>query len=244
MNSTVECKGLTIHIRTERIGDQAVIDEVIASDTYRLREIYESGFSPKTILDLGAHIGCFAMQCAQYWPDATIVCVEPNARSVELLKLNVPNGKHYNAGLSHSKARQVYVDGEGATGGGFVDTAANYKNRKDLNTEIYSIADDNISTLTLGELMQLAEVESFDLIKADAEGGELDMIKHIDPKVAAATKLLLGEYHHEGGYQAFEAIAKAALPHLEFWGGHPGEEPGARMHIGPFWAQSQSYLKH
>lgn len=113
----------TFTIRTEKHGDRDVINEVYTGDCYRLRDYPDA--APTVILDIGAHIGTFAVLAAQLWPAAEIYCFEPNKRSFELLCENTRtfgNVRCYNVAISYTQGH-VLTDGDGATGGGFLTSA-------------------------------------------------------------------------------------------------------------------------
>src|SRR5579863_10751470 len=42
-----------------------------------LANLKSRGFSPRTIFDVGAYQGEFALECLKLWPEATIACFEP-----------------------------------------------------------------------------------------------------------------------------------------------------------------------
>jgi hypothetical protein len=48
------------------------------------------GITPKTVLDLGANVGAFAVWARERWPQARIICYEPDPRNVHNLRENAP----------------------------------------------------------------------------------------------------------------------------------------------------------
>ena len=44
----------------------------------RLEILKHKGFSPKFIVDVGAHLGNFALECKNIWPDTDIHMFEAN----------------------------------------------------------------------------------------------------------------------------------------------------------------------
>jgi FkbM family methyltransferase len=49
------------------------------------------GIEPKTIIDVGANVGQFAVACAKIFPTSTVHSFEPEPKSLEKLKRNVEN---------------------------------------------------------------------------------------------------------------------------------------------------------
>lgn len=58
----------------------------VFQDEYNIRELRQHDV--KTIVDVGAHVGSFAVLCHHYWPTAKIIAVEPHPESFELLQRN------------------------------------------------------------------------------------------------------------------------------------------------------------
>src|SRR6516225_5429772 len=65
----------------------------ILADRFELPEIPVAlsrlkvqGFKPRTICDVGAYRGDFARLCISIWPDAKVICFEPQKKE-ELLNL-------------------------------------------------------------------------------------------------------------------------------------------------------------
>jgi hypothetical protein len=89
--------GVTVHVRPDVFHhvlcpdtpiDDVVAEEVIVRDCYKLRHLLNSGFAPKTCVDLGANIGTFSTFVQHLWPRCEIVAVEAMAGYRELLNLN------------------------------------------------------------------------------------------------------------------------------------------------------------
>lgn len=232
---------ITLNIRTEKDGDLNVIGEVLQGDTYRIATMERA---PTLVFDIGAHIGTFTNGIKSRFPDARVVAIEPNARSFELLKANTERfGESVicvHGAVSYARGT-VLTDGIGATGGGFMTTREAFEAQAAGKTAadgfIYSIVDDDVSTYTLGDLLEIAEeawgvMRVADLVKLDCEGGEVDLLQHASPDELDIIGDIVGEYHIEGGYRAFEEIAKAALPAHRFEG-RPNEIADGRM-IGWF----------
>lgn len=85
-----EC-GVYVHTDMhERHIDYAICHEVQSLDCYRVRQLAGSGFAPKIVVDIGAHIGSFTALAAKYFPDARIYSFEPLRHHYDLLVWNSP----------------------------------------------------------------------------------------------------------------------------------------------------------
>ena len=134
-----------------------------------LNALDKYNFKPKSILDIGCQVGRFYKQCKNKWGgdiDYYLIDGNENVRE-DLEKLNVP----FNITLLSDRVKTVtwYVDSKNLKSGG------NSYYRE--NTEYFS--DENVieakkETETLDSLFT---DKSFDLIKMDTQGSEMDIIK-------------------------------------------------------------------
>ena len=72
---------------------RGVIAEVFEEDAYHIAQMVTEGSS---ILDLGAHIGCFTLRCAIERRCSQVTAVEPNPISFGWLAHNVRTGRASN----------------------------------------------------------------------------------------------------------------------------------------------------
>lgn len=122
----------------------------------------------KSILDIGAQIGIFADLCKNVWPDSKIVCIEANEQCEPYLKSL--NTEYYIEVLSDSVKEVNFYTHLGST----IHTGNSYykENTKFFTQGQYTII--KKVTITLNELLK---GRSFDLIKIDTQGSEIDIIK-------------------------------------------------------------------
>jgi FkbM family methyltransferase len=120
----------------------------------------------------------------------------------------------------------LLADSTTATGGGFITTPAAYSaavaDKTAMDNWEYRDAGE-VPTFTLEELFEIAGVDGranvrADLVKFDCEGGEIDALRHMSRETAARIGDIVGEYHIDGGYTAFEAIARGCFPSHRFEG--------------------------
>ena len=71
-----------------RARDERALKEVLADRQYSfIEEFRRVPVSPR-ILDVGAHVGSFALWCLEQAPEAHILCVEANPRTFDILRKN------------------------------------------------------------------------------------------------------------------------------------------------------------
>ena len=141
-------------------------------ESMKLNSLKELGFSPKTILDIGAHKGQFYSWAKKVWPDAFIWMVEANDCHENILKNIVSsNNDRYTIATIGDKEREVnfYTRSDKPwTEGASYYKESNYWDIPHLVMEIPKILQplDNLFT----------NDSHFDLIKIDTQGSELDII--------------------------------------------------------------------
>lgn len=228
-NIEIECRGFNLITRGEKYGDWNVIEEVIQGDCYEIANM-QNAEPVKTIVDVGAHIGCFSMMAYKRFPDATVYSFEPNKRSFELLRINAPFALAFNGAVYYSDAPILLTDGEGATGGGFVAekevTDALMAENQKTDSFIYTVMQDTIEKITIEKIIADNAIEQIDLLKLDCEGSEMNIFRNISKEAANKVRRIVGEYHlcmtSDGvgcaSWSEFKALGEATFPHLTF---HP-----------------------
>ena len=130
--------------------------------------LVENHFIPKSILDIGANVGQFFKQASYKWPEADIFSIEANEECEIYLKGLTKNYKicllakdnnnyDYYKRLSHA---------EGATGNSIYKELTTFFSEGKYETK-------NLPGTTLDELVGN---KTYDLIKLDTQGSELDII--------------------------------------------------------------------
>lgn len=181
-------------VSERRQGDAGIIGEVFRDDAYRVQDIK---CAPHCIFDIGAHIGAFSVLARQAFPDAAIFCFEPNPETRVLLEQNVSGlGINVIPAALHYSTKVHLVTHPSDTGWDKVE-------ENGLGPEV--------DTITLEAALELAGVDTVDLVKLDCEGGEINAFERMNPETAARMGLIVGEYHCNE--DVFESLAKNALPH-------------------------------
>ena len=66
------------------VVDTSIIEDLWQRDTYGLRSL--TSLRPRTIVDIGAHIGAFSVMASELWPDARIIACEADPDNAALLR--------------------------------------------------------------------------------------------------------------------------------------------------------------
>lgn len=218
--------------------DRAAVNEVITHDCYKTSGIV----GPiRTIVDVGAHIGCFAYVARRRWPLARIVSVEACPENELVLRKNV--GEHTaiemaactyetNVALANS-----FYRGGNNTGSSTVLPRGEVELFREHPANGFGIGATNnpmhywpdLRPLRCVTVEQLAEHHQFariDLLKLDCEGAEFSILNNVD---LSRVRYILGEYHSRPAFMAIIERRFAAWDkHIEL-----GE-------MGAFWLSNPS----
>lgn len=145
------------------------------------------GFKPQRILDLGANIGMTAVYFSGVWPDAQYLCVEPDPRNLELLRLNL---------AQNSLPAQVVEGAVGARPGRLEllfddDPTCSTLLTSGLHGHTRGI---EVEVTTVEEVLDRAGWDDIDLLKIDIEGAEEDLLSG-SPAWLDRVKAIIIEIH-------------------------------------------------
>jgi len=88
----VKVGGLVLEVRPGT-WDSTLGRIIIENDEYQIRCLKKAGKDIRRIVDIGAHIGCFARLASELWPDAEVLAYEPDEENFELLRRNMRGHK-------------------------------------------------------------------------------------------------------------------------------------------------------
>lgn len=155
---------------------------------YVLAGEYESHHdgSGLDILDIGANVGSFAIWAEMRWPGSKIRCYEPNPGTFAFLKRNTAGHAAitcHNAALyPGAKPREPFFsryDGDGEAG---LASYATDTFREGAVKPAFEV-----------DVVDPARVAGADIVKIDIEGGEADVLEHLD---LSTTSLVLLEFQN------------------------------------------------
>lgn len=159
-----------------------------AAISYVLQGEYESYHfgTGLDILDIGANCGSFALWAQMRWPSSHIRCYEPNPGTFAYLKRNTAGHAgitcHNAALFPGAKPREAFFsryDGDGEAG---LAAYAGDTFTKSVVNPAFEV-----------DVVDPASVASADIVKIDIEGGEADVIEHLD---LSRTSLVLIEFQN------------------------------------------------
>lgn len=126
-----------------------------------------SHLNPRTILDLGAHLGSWAQEAEATWPEAIITCIEGNPKCEPFL---AEEGWHYKiAMLGKEEGDGLYYQQPGA------DTGTGNSLYRELTPFFDGCTPEPVKITTLNAL--LGEDAQYDLAKIDCQGSEIDIMQ-------------------------------------------------------------------
>jgi len=162
-----------------------VLHEIFYGGEYDL----DLGEPPRSILDLGGHVGASVLFFRRRWPSAKVTVVEANPELVPLLRENV-------RGLEVDVRHAAVSARDGQTG--FRSSGQSWSGQKDdAGTDVPAVA--------LDHLLE----QPVDLLKIDIEGAEFEALANCS-RIGNA-RVIVGEIHANPGTRA----AQQALGALE-----------------------------
>jgi FkbM family methyltransferase len=141
------------------------LGDSIDFNIYRLWNLKDREYTPKRILDIGAHFGYWAKNSQIVFPEAEILSIEGNPECESYLKENNPNYLITLLG-DKNEYKHFYLpeNNPTCTGGSY------YKEQTPFYNNVIT---KKLSSRTLDSL----NLEPFNFIKIDVQGAELDIIK-------------------------------------------------------------------
>jgi FkbM family methyltransferase len=165
--------------------DRVIIEEVWKSDEYYLNRVDID--SDSSIIDIGAHIGAFAIKAQSLFHDIPIIAVEPVRENFRLLEHNLERNRctavtALNAAvMSESGAVRVYLDPKNTAGHSTVARVS--------GTTVSALA------IRLADIFRTYGLTRVGLLKIDCEGAEYQIILSADNSIWKRVSSLVFEYH-------------------------------------------------
>ena len=187
-------------------GARVPVYEVFAEDAYRLDWFTADLGAALSAVDIGGHIGCFAMAFARLDPDAHVQTFEASPSTALYTRRNMElNGltervSVNNTAVASSSGTMQFADNAGGSG-------LNGLTAPDGTPMI------EVPCVTFAEALAHAD-GPVDVVKIDTEGAEYDIVLGSDPSDWAAVQRLVMEYHPVAGHSWDELrtfLSKAGL---------------------------------
>ena len=154
----------------------------------------------RTVIDIGAHAGIFALFALSEWKDARIICYEPHPEIVSMCRANL-------AGLNaevHERAVIGAGDVAGCVGGD--GKAVLYEGKRTLlGSSLHHLGWQRDAEAARVEWLPAVELPEADILKLDVEGSELPILR--DFRHGASVSALLVEVHRRAEFPKLAEIA-------------------------------------
>jgi FkbM family methyltransferase len=153
--------------------------------------------APRTVLDIGANIGAFALRAHAKWPGAAILCYEPVKENYFGLAKNVfgcPKIKAYRFALRSFNGPDKILIGAGTPDLRGVTCGFHQLGRQTNVTEKVMCID-------------AGEIAGAELVKIDTEGCEVEIVSRLD---LSKTRALVVEYHRPEDVAVLNGMMVAA----------------------------------
>lgn len=162
-----------------RSGDLFVFHEVLGDDAYRLPPALAPSVS--TIIDAGAHVGLSTLALLEQCPHAQVLCVEPNAANVPLLRGNLrayaDRTQVVTGALLDRSGPADLVRGGHSWAGRVVSRAESDAARSGDSGAVSRTEEATaVRGYTLADVMAQAGFSDLDLLKLDIEGSEAGIL--------------------------------------------------------------------
>ncbi|HUR23450.1 MAG TPA: FkbM family methyltransferase [Acidimicrobiales bacterium] len=181
-----------------RSGARVPVFEVFAEDCYRLRWFLgPPSDSPRHVLDIGAHIGSFALQVAEIDPAARVLCYEASSTTATFLRRNIEE----NGLADRITVRQAAVSSESGWGVLADNGAAGCENGLVLRADdaVGARLGNRVATHSFDDVV-CDSGGPVDLVKIDCEGAEYGMILTSAPDSWRDVRQIVLEYHPVPGH--------------------------------------------
>lgn len=189
--------------------DLVIVRDVYEQDAYRTREIPrpDSQAGDEIVVDVGAHIGCFAQLWHRRNPEARIFCVEACPENLDALRANVGSfAEVVHAACTYQPGpvallNAVWPECE-STGGSVVLPEAEIESLGLPQVEGHYWKDlRELPKVTLEDLMGRFGFNRIDVLKLDCEGSEYSILGQT--LSLDRIRLIVGEYHDRRRWEAF-----------------------------------------
>jgi FkbM family methyltransferase len=138
-----------------------------------------------TIIDVGSHIGLFALFASQFCKQGKIICYEPIKENYQMLLSNLElnhlsNVVCYNKAVSKSNSKiRIYLNSD-ESGHSMFEPQENFV---------------DIDSISLQQIMDDHNLDSIDFLKLDCEGAEYEIIENFPKSRFPQIKKMIIEYH-------------------------------------------------
>lgn len=156
-----------------------------------IRQEYGPMQDYRTIIDIGANMGCFAVYAAQTCPNAEIYCFEPEKRNFEILTHNIA--------INSLEGRVRAIECAIASSSGDREMAVGESPLNSLVPLETSGVHQTVHCTTLCEFFIQNKLETVNLVKMNCEGAEYEIFESCTSEDFDRMPRIRLEYHNLGG---------------------------------------------
>ena len=189
---TIRTHGLTL-VTPNLPGARIPVYELFVEDSYLL-DWFTTGLAEPTVVDIGAHIGCFSLAVADALPGSQVFAYEALLSTFGYLQRNV---------IQNGFADRIHIHNEAVAGTrgtvAFGDTGPGSGHNGVLHLGRPGTKSIEVPSVTMEDVFARAG-GTVELVKIDAEGAEYDMILGSSPASWDSVRRVVMEYHGVEGH--------------------------------------------
>ena len=164
---------------------KGVVKDILEGRTYPIFSFYQEA---KVILDVGANIGAAAVYLHGFYTQARILCFEPGADALELLKFNTAHSDRISVhpfGLfNKDKSAKLFKGSRDS-----VTSSIQPGGETEHDSEVIELREAKT-------FLQSMDIRSIDILKLDSEGCEVQILSSLSSFIPEITIIYL-EYHSD-----------------------------------------------
>ena len=195
--------GNKIKIRTKSTDLQALVNVLV------IKEYEFPGFEIKEndiIIDIGGHIGLFALYVAKNCKSGKIFCYEPVKKNYQLLENNIKINKifnvhHFNLAVTNNQDKiKIFLNDDDA-GHSIIQSQTKFE---------------TIDSISLKNIIDIHHIVKCNFLKMDCEGAEFKILESLPNEYFAKIEKIAMEYHiFNNDFNLYERM-KERLQNLNF----------------------------
>ncbi|MFO1078162.1 MAG: FkbM family methyltransferase [Planctomycetota bacterium] len=178
-------RALLAHMRTREAGQTQVFGMML---------LHERGFRPTGLIDVGAYHGEFSLLARQFWPQASVLMIEPQQQkrpNLEAVAAELAGDVQVRTTLVGDRTEAACAFHVMSTPWGSTGSSL-YPENNDLPREVVAAP-----MTTLDALAGALPGRRFDLLKLDVQGAELDVLRGAGATMAGVEVVFVELSLHE-----------------------------------------------
>lgn len=186
INDSIPAVDNSIELRLRDLSSQKLLPKPHVD---YLRQLKDSGFTPKTIYDVGACVLHWTNEAKQIWPESKIIAFEAMPSCEFLYK---ENNMTYHVGVlsdTSGKTVEFYQNDQHPGGNSY------YIENSDINANSAFYFNEThrhtYQTVTLDAVFRLKQLPKPDFLKMDVQGAELDVLRGAEEVLESVEHVIL-----------------------------------------------------